>query len=52
MTERLARACSSHPWRTIAGWLGRWSWDLPSGLEWLPRVEIEGQHAAPSGRVS
>jgi putative drug exporter of the RND superfamily len=27
--------------------LGRWNWYLPSWLEWLPRVEIEGQHAAP-----
>jgi len=30
--------------------LGRWNWYLPDWLEWLPRVEIEGAHAAPSGR--
>jgi RND superfamily putative drug exporter len=30
--------------------LGRWNWYLPRWLEWLPRVEIEGAHAAPSGR--
>ena len=22
MTERLARACSRHPWRTIGAWIG------------------------------
>ena len=22
MTERLARACSRHPWRTIGAWVG------------------------------
>jgi len=32
--------------------LGRWNWYLPSWLEWLPRVEIEGQHAAPPGHAS
>jgi uncharacterized membrane protein YdfJ with MMPL/SSD domain len=31
--------------------LGRWNWYLPSWLEWLPRVEIEGQHAAPPSRA-
>jgi putative drug exporter of the RND superfamily len=33
--------------------LARWNWYLPRWLEWLPRVEIEGAHAAPapSGRA-
>jgi RND superfamily putative drug exporter len=26
--------------------LGRWNWYLPSWLEWLPRVEVEGPAAA------
>jgi RND superfamily putative drug exporter len=32
--------------------LGRWNWYLPSWLEWLPRVEIEGQHAAAPEHAS
>jgi RND superfamily putative drug exporter len=23
--------------------LGRWNWYLPSWLEWLPRLEVEGR---------
>jgi RND superfamily putative drug exporter len=34
--------------------LGRWNWYLPSWLEWLPHLSIEGTPqvgpAAPSGR--
>jgi RND superfamily putative drug exporter len=25
--------------------LGRWNWYLPRWLEWLPRIEIEGETA-------
>jgi RND superfamily putative drug exporter len=32
--------------------LGRWNWYLPDWLSWLPRVEIEGAHAASSGSQS
>jgi uncharacterized membrane protein YdfJ with MMPL/SSD domain len=32
--------------------LGRWNWYFPDWLGWLPRVEIEGAHAAPSGSQS
>ncbi len=36
--------------------LGRWNWYLPSWLEWLPHLSIEGTPqvgpAAPSGRPS
>ncbi len=32
--------------------LGRRNWYLPRWLEWLPRVEIEGAHPAPSVRSS
>ena len=28
--------------------LGRWNWYLPSWLEWLPHLSIEGAPAAPS----
>ena len=30
--------------------LGRWNWYLPSWLEWLPRLEVEGSSAADRGR--
>ncbi len=26
--------------------LGRWNWYLPSWLEWLPRLQVEGPAAA------
>ena len=29
--------------------LGRWNWYLPSWLEWLPHLSIEGAPAAPGG---
>ena len=29
--------------------LGRWNWYLPSWLEWLPHLSIEGVPAAPGG---
>ena len=29
--------------------LGRWNWYLPSWLEWLPHLSIEGAPAAPAG---
>jgi RND superfamily putative drug exporter len=32
---------------SIMALVGRWNWYLPSWLEWLPRVEVEG---APPGR--
>jgi putative drug exporter of the RND superfamily len=32
--------------------LGRWNWYLPSWLEWLPRVQVEGPPAAGEGRGS
>ena len=28
--------------------LGRWNWYLPSWLEWLPHLSIEGAPAAPA----
>jgi RND superfamily putative drug exporter len=28
--------------------LGKWNWYLPPVLSWLPRIGIEGQHAAPA----
>jgi uncharacterized membrane protein YdfJ with MMPL/SSD domain len=31
--------------------LGKWNWYLPSWLEWLPHVEIEGE-AAPEARAA
>jgi uncharacterized membrane protein YdfJ with MMPL/SSD domain len=30
--------------------LGDWNWYLPKWLEWLPRVGVEGDAAAPSKR--
>jgi putative drug exporter of the RND superfamily len=33
---------------SIMALLGRWNWYLPRWLEWLPRVEVEGAHAAPA----
>jgi putative drug exporter of the RND superfamily len=32
---------------SIMALLGRWNWYLPGWLGWLPRVEVEGAHAAP-----
>jgi len=32
---------------SIMALLGRWNWYLPSWLEWLPHVEVEGAQAAP-----
>jgi putative drug exporter of the RND superfamily len=34
---------------SIMALLGRWNWYLPRWLEWLPRVEVEGAQAAPTG---
>ncbi len=28
--------------------LGRWNWYLPSWLEWLPELHVEGQSAVPA----
>ena len=32
--------------------LGDWNWYFPSWLEWLPRISIEGQVAAPARTAS
>jgi uncharacterized membrane protein YdfJ with MMPL/SSD domain len=32
--------------------LGKWNWYLPSWLEWLPRVQVEGQGRPEAGRAA
>jgi RND superfamily putative drug exporter len=31
--------------------LGEWNWYLPRRLEWLPRIQIEGERAEPALRA-
>jgi len=45
VTGSIARACTSHPRRTLVAWalamVGDASWYLPRWLSWSPRVRVE-----------